>query len=94
MRTSRQPLPLSDLESQIASQLSETGAEVTVSCPDDIAVDQGTTAECQGTAPEGAVNGEPHGPLDFPIEVTITDDEGHFEAVIPPDDPVLDVLNP
>ena len=40
------------------------------------------------------MDGEPHGPLDFPIQVTITDDEGRFEAVVPRDDPAYDVLNP
>jgi hypothetical protein len=83
-----------DLERQIAEDLAEGGAEVEVSCPEEIAAEEGAEVECRGTGPEGAVNAEPHGPLDFPIEVTITDEEGSFEAVVPPDDPASDVLNP
>jgi hypothetical protein len=83
-----------ELESQIAEDFREQIPEVEVSCPDDISGDEGTEVECRGTAPEGAVGGEPHGPLDFPIEVTITDDDGSFEAEVPPDDPVNDVVNP
>lgn len=62
-----------DLESQLAEQFGEeTGIEgLEVSCPDDIEAEQGKTFECEVSAPDGTSQS---------VEVTLTDDEGGFEA--------------
>ena len=67
-----------DLESQLAEQLSADAGvdpeEVSVSCPEDVEVEEGTEFECELTAPNGD---------EVTVEVTLTDDEGGFEAVVP-----------
>lgn len=69
-----------DLANQIRDQMSEQAGvdpeQVKVECPDDIKVEQGRTFECDLTAP----NGDP-----VIVEVTLTDDEGTYEAVVPPE---------
>ena len=68
-----------DLESNLAEQLSADAgveaADVSVSCPEDIEVEQGNEFECQLTAPNGD---------EVTVEVTLTNDEGGYDAVVPP----------
>jgi hypothetical protein len=67
-----------DLEAQLAEQLSaEAGAdpaEVSVSCPEDIEAEEGREFDCTLIAPNGD---------EVRVEVTLTDDEGGFRAVVP-----------
>ena len=67
-----------DLESQLAEQLSaDAGVDpeaVSVSCPEDVEVEEGAEFECELTAPNGD---------EVTVEVRLTDDEGGFEAVVP-----------
>ncbi len=67
-----------DLEEQLRTQLSADAGvnpdEVTVDCPDDIPAEQGAEFQCELTAP----NGDP-----VTVDVTLTDDEGSFDAVVP-----------
>ena len=49
--------------------------DVSVACPDDIEAEAGRTFECTLTAPNGDL---------VSVEVTLTDDDGSFEAVVPP----------
>jgi hypothetical protein len=69
-----------ELESQLQEQLSaEAGAdpaEVSVSCPEDIEAEEGREFDCTLVAPDGD---------EVRVEVTLTDDEGGFRAVVPPD---------
>jgi hypothetical protein len=73
-----QTIDSGDLEAQLAEQLSAEAdldpAGVSVSCPDDIEAEEGHQFECILTA-----NGD-----DATVEVTLTDDEGGFRAVLPP----------
>jgi hypothetical protein len=79
-----QTIDSEDLEAQLTDQLSaETDldpADVSVTCPDDIEAEEGREFECTLTA-----NGE-----DATVEVTLTDDEGGFRAVLPPGQLELD----
>jgi hypothetical protein len=67
-----------DLEEQLRVQLSEdAGVDpdgVTVECPSGIEVEEGRTFDCELTAPNGDL---------VTVEVTLTDDDGSFEAVVP-----------
>jgi hypothetical protein len=68
-----------DLESQLTEQLSADAgvdpAQVSVSCPEDVEIEQGGEFECTLTAPNGD---------EVRVEVTMTDDEGNVDAVVPP----------
>ena len=68
-----------DLESQLTEQLSADAgvdpAQVSVSCPEDVEIEQGGEFECTLTAPDGD---------EVRVEVTMTDDEGNVDAVVPP----------
>ena len=68
-----------NLESQLAEQLSSDAgvdaAQVSVSCPEDVEVEQGGEFECTLTAPNGD---------EVRVDVTMTDDEGNVDAVVPP----------
>lgn len=68
-----------ELEEELRVQLSEdAGVDadlVTVECPEDIEAEEGRELECELTAPNGDL---------VVVEVTLTDDEGSFEAVVPP----------
>lgn len=44
-------------------------------CPDDIEIEEGREFNCTLTAPNGD---------EVDVDVTLTDDEGGFEAVVPP----------
>lgn len=68
-----------DLEVKLAEQLAPQAevdpADVSVACPDDQEVEAGASFECTLTAPNGD---------EVRVEVTLTDEEGGFEAVVPP----------
>ena len=68
-----------DLENQLRVQLSEDAGvdpdEVSVECPEDIQAEAGRQFDCELTAPNGDL---------VAVEVTLTDDDGSFEAVVPP----------
>lgn len=69
-----------DLERQLAEQLSEDAGvnpiNVSVECPDEIEVEEGRQFECTLIAPDGD---------HVRVDVTLTDDEGGFDAVVPAD---------
>jgi hypothetical protein len=71
-------LDADDLEEQLRVQLSEDAGvdadAVTVQCPSGIELEAGRTFECELTAPNGDL---------VTVEVTLTDDDGGFEAVVP-----------
>lgn len=73
-------LDSADLEEELRTQLSADAGvnpdDVTVDCPDDIPAEQGQEFQCELTAPNGD-------PVD--VDVTLTDDEGGFDAVVPPE---------
>jgi hypothetical protein len=68
-----------DLEDQLRTQLSEDAGvpadDVTVDCPDGEKAEQGNEFECILTAPNGD---------EVTVEVTMTNDDGDYEAVVPP----------
>ena len=70
-------LDTDDLQTTISDGLEEQAgvAPESVSCPDDITVEEGSEFECTGTAPNGD---------EFTIQVTQTDDEGNIEFEVPP----------
>jgi hypothetical protein len=62
-----------DLEEQLGEN---AGVEPEgVECPDDIEIEEGREFNCTLTAPNGD---------EVDVDVTLTDDEGGFEAVVPP----------
>jgi hypothetical protein len=65
-----------DLESKLKDQLGQSaGVEPRdVECPDDIEIEKGKKFDCTLTAPNGD---------EVRVEVTLTNDEGGFEAVVP-----------
>lgn len=66
-----------DLESQLEEQLGDTGSSAfTADCPDDEKAEQGNEFTCTLTDDR---SGEA-----FDVVVTMTDDEGHFEAQAAP----------
>jgi hypothetical protein len=69
-----------ELADQIREQMSAQAGvdpdQVKVECPDDIEVEEGRKFECDLTAP----NGDP-----VIVEVTLVDEEGTYEAVVPPE---------
>ena len=67
----------SELEAELKSQLgADAGVEPrSVECPNDIEAEKGKKFDCTLTAPNGD---------EVRVEVTLTDDEGGFEAVVPP----------
>ncbi len=68
-----------DLEDQLREKLSADAgvdpANVSVACPDDEESEKGNEFDCTLTAPNGD---------EVTVNVTITDDEGGFDAVVPP----------
>ncbi|HET6831583.1 MAG TPA: DUF4333 domain-containing protein [Solirubrobacterales bacterium] len=68
-----------DLEGQLADQLAPQAnvdpADVSVDCPDDQEAKEGSEFQCTLTAPNGD---------EVQVDVTLTDDEGGYDAVIPP----------
>ncbi len=67
------------LEKQLAEKLAtQAGADpkkVTVDCPDDQKAEKGRTFDCTLTAPNGDK---------VVVKVTLTDDEGGYNATVPP----------
>jgi hypothetical protein len=70
-------LNTSDLESKLKDQLGQSaGVEPKdVQCPDDITVKRGKKFDCTLTAPNGD---------QVKVNVTLTNDNGGFSAVVPP----------
>ena len=70
-------LDSADLESKLKDQLgADAGVQPkAVECPDDVTIEKGKKFDCTLTAP----NDEK-----VRVEVTLTDDEGGFSAVVPP----------
>jgi hypothetical protein len=68
-----------DLEDQLRTDLSQDAgvdpAGVSVSCPSDEKAEKGNAFDCTLTAPNGD---------EVTVNVTITDDDGSFEAKVPP----------
>jgi len=68
-----------DLEGKLGDELSaDAGVDpekVSVSCPEDIDAEEGKEFDCTLTAPNGD---------EVTVNVTLTDDEGGFDAVVPP----------
>jgi uncharacterized protein DUF4333/putative VirB-like lipoprotein len=69
-----------DLESKLRTQLAPQGGvkpeDISVKCPDDQKVEKGHKFSCTLTAPDGSK---------ARIDVTLTNDKGHFEAIVPKD---------
>ena len=72
-----QKIDSSDLEGKLKDQLGKSaGVEPrSVDCPDDIEIAKGKQFNCTLTAPNGD---------EVPVNVTLTNDEGGFRAVVPP----------
>jgi outer membrane lipoprotein SlyB len=68
-----------ELEEDLRTQLSEDAGvpaeDVSVSCPDGEKAEEGNEFDCTLTAPNGD---------EVTVEVTMKDDEGNYEAVVPP----------
>jgi uncharacterized protein DUF4333 len=69
-----------DLETKLRTQLAPQGGakpdEISVDCPDDQKVEKGHKFSCTLTAPDGST---------ARIDVTLTNDKGAFEAIVPKD---------
>lgn len=63
-----------DLRAQLSEDAGVDPEEVSVSCPDDEAAEEGNEFECTLTAPNGD---------EVTVEVTLTDGGESFEAVVP-----------
>jgi hypothetical protein len=68
----------SELEAEIKKDLTaDVGTEPkAIDCPGGVDIEKGKTFECTGTAP----NGER-----FRIDVELTNDDGGFKAIVPPE---------
>jgi hypothetical protein len=64
-----------DLSAELSVFVGANPDDVSIDCPDDIPAEEGEEFECTASAPK---EGE------LLVEVTLTDDEGGFEAVVPP----------
>jgi Domain of unknown function (DUF4333) len=64
-----------DLADQLSADAGVDPAEVSVSCPEDEAADEGNEFQCTLTAPNGD---------EVAVDVTITDGGDSFEAEVPP----------
>jgi hypothetical protein len=69
---------LASLEDELAVNLAEDVNQPTpeVDCPDDVVPGEDEQFECTGTAQDGG---------QFRIEVTWNDDQGQYNAVVPPE---------
>lgn len=69
-----------DLESQLVEQLSKNAGVssdgVSVECPNDITAEEGKKFDCTLTASDDS---------EVTVNVTLTDDDGGFNAVVPKD---------
>ena len=72
-----QTLNEDDLAAELSRQLGEQAGEPprSVECPSGIDPEAGKKFDCTGIAPSGQ---------EFTIEVTLNDDEGGFDAFVPP----------
>jgi hypothetical protein len=70
-------LDTADLETKLKEQLgADAGVEPRgVECPEDVTIEEGKKFDCTLTAPNGD---------EVTVNVTLTDDEGGFEAQVPP----------
>ena len=68
----------SDVEAEIKKDLTaDVGIEPeAIDCPDGVEIEKGKKFECTGTAPAGDK---------FTIDVELTNDDGGFKAVVPPE---------
>jgi Domain of unknown function (DUF4333) len=66
------------LEAEIKQDLTaDVGiAPEAIDCPDEVEIEKGKRFECTGTAPAGDT---------FKIAVELTNDDGGFDAVVPPE---------
>ena len=68
----------SDLETQLADQLAPQGglkpSQISVACPDGQKAEKGAKFDCTLTTPNGD---------EVTVNVTLTDDNGDFNAVVP-----------
>ena len=66
-----------ELERELGDQLGRDAgvAPRAVDCPDDVEAQRGRRFDCTLTAPNGDA---------VPVAVTLTNDDGGFEAVVPP----------
>ena len=64
------------LVEDIPPQFGVDPADASADCPDDVDSEEGTEFECTMSAPDADV-------ADITVDVTLTDDEGGFEAVVP-----------
>jgi hypothetical protein len=73
-------LDTEDLETKLRTQLAPQGGakpeDISVKCPEDQKVEKGHKFSCTLTAPDGSK---------ARIDVTLTNDEGGFEAIVPED---------
>ena len=73
-------LDTEDLETKLRDQLAPQGGakpeDISVKCPEDQKVEKGHKFSCTLTAPDGSK---------ARIDVTLTNDEGGFEAIVPED---------
>ena len=65
-----------DLVDQFAPEFNVDPDEATGDCPDDIDAEEGAEFECTLST---------EGLDDLTVEVTLTDDDGAYEAVVPPE---------
>jgi Domain of unknown function (DUF4333) len=63
------------LAGELAPQAGVKASDVAVSCPSDQEVSEGARFDCTLTAPNGD---------EVRVAVTLTDDEGGFRALVPP----------
>jgi hypothetical protein len=73
-------LDTEDLETKLRTQLAPQGGakpeDISVKCPEDQKVEKGHKFSCTLTAPDGSK---------ARIDVTLTNDKGAFEAIVPED---------
>ena len=73
-------LDTDDLETKLRTQLAPQGGakpeDISVKCPEDQKVEKGHKFSCTLTAPDGSK---------ARVDVTLTNDEGGFEAIVPED---------
>jgi hypothetical protein len=72
-----QTVDAEDLESELRAQLAAQAGSPpqSVSCPTGITAESGKEFDCTGVAPNGS---------ESTIEVTLTNDDGGFDAFVPP----------
>lgn len=83
-------LDTDDLEPKLAATVAaeaEIPAElISVSCPDDVAADAGTTFECTATGEAGSEEWLGVEDAEAPVTVELVDDDGRYTATFDVDD--------